>query len=105
MISTIFFAVFFMIAFLSAENLVSTIVGGFVALGVTQFFKNTTGLQGAGATVLAFVVSVLVAVIAFAVSLLVSGEFSWGAIPGGAAQIFTLATLAYRLIIPAQPAE
>lgn len=98
-------AVVFMVAFLSAENLVSTIVGGFVAVGVTQFFKNSVGLQGAGAAILALVVSVLVAVVAFAISLVLNGEFSWGAIPAGAAQIFTLATLAYRLLLPTEPAE
>ncbi len=92
-------AIFIMFAsFFGAESLVSTIVGGLVAAGVTQWFKNGTGLRGTGATVLAFVVSLIVAVAAFLVSMLVSGEFSWNALPAGAAQIFTLATLAYRLI-------
>lgn len=99
MFSTIL-AVFFLAAFLSAENLISTIVGGLVAVGATQWIKNASGLGGAGATVLALVVSVIVAVIAFSVSMLVSGEFSWAALPAGAAQIFTLATLAYRLLVP-----
>lgn len=85
-----------MFAFLSAENLVSTIVGGIVALIGTQIFKVGTGVSGAGATVLAFIVSLVVAVIAYALSMFLTGTFSWDAIPAGAAQIFTLSTLAYR---------
>lgn len=88
--------IMFAAAFLSAENLVSTIVGGIAAVVGTQIFKVKTGASGAGATVLAFVVSLVVAVIAYALSMLISGTFSWDAIPAGAAQIFTLSTLAYR---------
>ena len=83
-------------AFFSAENLVTTIVGGIAALIGTQIFKVGTGWQGAAATVLAFVVSLIVSVVAVVISMLLSGTFSWEAIPAASAQIFTLATLAYR---------
>ncbi len=97
---TLLFSVIFLIAFLSAESLVSTIVGGVVALLGTQYFKAAVGVQGAGATVLAFVISFVVAIIAFAISTALSGgEIGWGLIPQGSLQIFALATLAYNLIL------
>lgn len=100
MISTIILTIFFAVAFFSAESLISTIVGGLAAVGVTQWLKGGTGIQGAGLTVLAFVVSFAVAIVALVVSILISGRgFSWEIIPQSAAQIFALATLTYNLLI------
>jgi len=46
------------------------------------------------------VVSIAVAVIAYVLSTLMSGgDISWQMIPQGATQIFTLATLAYKLFM------
>ena len=92
--------VFFLIAFFTPESLISTAVGGLVTLGATHWIKGATGLQGAGAAILAFLVSLIVAVAAFVISTtLDGGSLSWQMIPQGSAQIFTLATLAYKLLM------
>ncbi len=93
-----FAAVFIFAAFLSAESLVSTIVGGLVSLGITHVFKKSAGLQGAGAAILAFAVSVVVAAAAYVITAMLNGgDVTLQTIPQNAAQIFTLATLAYKL--------
>lgn len=100
MISTIILTVIFAVAFFSAESLVSTIVGGLAAVGLTQWFKKGTGANAAGATAIAFALSLGVAVIALVLSTLLGGkEVSWDIIPQSAMQIFALATLTYNLII------
>lgn len=82
----------------SPENIVSVIIGALVSVGLTQWFKNKTGLVGAGATFVALIVSLIVATIAVVVSSLMSGTFSWENVGSSVGTIFTLATLAYRLI-------
>ncbi len=90
----------FLIAFFSPESLVSTVVGGLATLGATHWLKGITGLQGAGAAILAFVVSIVIAAAAYVVSTMLSGNpISWQMVPQGAMQIFTLATLAYKLLM------
>jgi hypothetical protein len=102
---TFIFAIIFLASFFAPETLVTTIIGGVIALVGTQWIKNATGLFGVGATVLAFFVSLVVAVAALSISMLLSGEFSWSAVAANSAQIFTLATLAYRLFVPTAPTE
>lgn len=95
----VFIALIFAAMF-SAEGLVTTIVGGLLATGLTQWLKKGTGLQGAGATVLAIIVSFVVGAAAFVVSSVISGnQLGWEMIPAGATQIFALATIAYNLMI------
>lgn len=84
--------------FFSAENIVSVIIGALVSVGVTQWFKNKTGLVGAGATFAALIVAVIVATIAVVVSSVISGSFSWENVGSSVGTIFTLATVAYRMI-------
>lgn len=91
------------VSIFSAENLVPVIIGGLTTLGVTQVLKNQTGLYRFGAAILAFVISVLVAVAAFIVSTFLSGgEITFQTIAAGATQIFTLATLAYHALPKAE---
>ncbi|MGI9036677.1 MAG: hypothetical protein ACR2GD_11645 [Pyrinomonadaceae bacterium] len=100
MILSILGIFFLTIGLFSPESLVSTIVGGIVSLGLTHAVKNAVGLQGAGAAILAFVVSLVVAIAAYILSTVMSGgQISWEMIPQGAAQIFTLATLAYKIFM------
>lgn len=84
--------------FFSAENIVSVIIGALISVGATQWFKNKTGLVGAGATFAALIVSVIVATAAVVISSFISGTFSWENVGNSVGSIFTLATLAYRLL-------
>ena len=100
MISTILFVTVIAVAFFSAENLISTIVGVIVSTGVTQWLKNQTGIYGTAAAILAFVIAFVVALVAFLVSTyLTGGELGWDAIPQAGLQIFALATMAYKLVL------
>jgi hypothetical protein len=81
------------------ESLVSSIIGAGASYGLTQFLKKKTRLQGAGAALLAFGTALLVATIAYVGSVYLNGgELSLQMIPQNAAQIFTLATLSYKLM-------
>lgn len=100
MFQLIFAFTFLAAAFFSAENLITTIVGFLVSMGVTQWLKNRTDLYGTAAAVLAFVVSFVVAILAVVVSTFLSGgEISWQTIPQAGLQIFALATMAYKLLL------
>lgn len=92
-------------AFFTAENLVVTIVGFIVSIGLTNWIKNWTGLYGTGAAVLAFVLAFVVAVAALVISQIMGGTgFSIEALAASGLQIFALATMAYKLVL-AEPAE
>ena len=81
------------------ESLVSSIAGAVVSYGMTQVLKKKLRLHSAGAALLAFATSLLVAAVAFVGSVYLNGgQLTWGMIPQNAAQIFTLATLAYKLM-------
>lgn len=94
--SILFLFLFFAASIVSAENIVTVIVGGLSTFGVTHFIKTWTGLRGFGATILAVIVAVAVAIVAVAVQMAYSGDFSQEAIAGYAVTIFSLATLAYN---------
>lgn len=96
------FTLFLLASLMTPEGVVSTIIGGLVAVGATQWLKKQTGLGGFGATLAAFVVSFVVAMGALVVSAWLSGQrISLDFLGAQAAQIFMLATLAYRLITTA----
>jgi hypothetical protein len=95
------FAVLFFLAFslFTPESIIPVIVGGAASLGLTQFLKNQTGAMGVLAMLLAVLVSFVVAIVAFVITSLMSGTpFSWEMIPAAAAQIFALATIAFKLL-------
>lgn len=82
------------------EQIISVIVGTLVTYGFTNWFKNQTGLQGAGATIVAFLVSFIVAIAAFIIATLSSGSaLTWEMIPQSGFTIFSLATVTYKLIM------
>lgn len=86
--------------FFSPEQIVVTLVGALVSLGVTQWFKNTNGLAGVGATIAAFAIAFVVAFAAVVISNLLMGrEFSLDALAASGLQIFALATLAYKTML------
>jgi phosphate/sulfate permease len=88
------------IALFSPESVVTTIVGAIVSFGLTNLLKSLTGWQSAAATVLAFVASFVVAIAAVATSTFLSGgSLSWELVGQSALQIFTLATIAYKLLM------
>lgn len=94
------FSFVLLLSFFSPESLVTTIVGFLVSIGLTHVFKNVIGLQGAGAAVLAFVISFVVAIGAVVISGLLGGSgFSWDTIASSGTQIFALATIAYKLFM------
>lgn len=99
--SLVFITIFLLISAISAESLVTTIVGGLISLGVTQWIKNDGALQGPAVTLMAFFVAVVVGFIAFVVSAALSSEAnpSWSLIAQNSAQIFALSTLAYNLFL------
>lgn len=101
MILTVLFTIVFLaFNFFSAENLVPTIIGSLVSIGVTQFLKSKSGIGGVAATLLAFVISFVVAIVAFVAATYFSGgQLNYEMIPQGALQIFALATLAYKTLI------
>jgi hypothetical protein len=95
-----FVLIFISFNFFSPEQLVTTIVGAFVSLGVTQWFKNGSGLAGLGATVAAFVIAFIVAFAAVVIStILTGGKFSLEMLAASGLQIFALATLAYKTML------
>ncbi|HQU83969.1 MAG TPA: hypothetical protein PKY59_12615 [Pyrinomonadaceae bacterium] len=83
---------------ISAENVVSLLVGLLTTLGVTQFLKNWTGLAGFGATLLALIISFLTGLISVVIQMAISGEFSGEKLAAYAVSIFTTATLAYQAL-------
>lgn len=85
--------------FFSPENFVTMIVGGLVSLGATHWIKNQTGAMGAGAMIIALVVSVAVAFFAVLISLTLTGSFSWDQLGASAVQIFAVATIAFKLMM------
>jgi len=100
MISTAIGITIFAIAFFSPENLITTIVGFLVSMGLTQWLKNRTDLYGTAAALLAFVVSFVVAIVAVVAATFFSGgEITWTTIPQAGLQIFALATMAYKLML------
>lgn len=88
------------IAFFSAENLVTTLVGFVASMGLTQWIKNSSGAYGTFAAIIAFVVSFVVAIVALVISTFLSGgDISWEMVPQAGLQIFALATMAYKLFL------
>lgn len=86
--------------FFSPETLVVTLVGALASLGLTQWFKGKTGLAGVGATLAAFAIAFLIALIAVvAATLLMGGKLSAETIAASGLQIFALATLAYKTLL------
>lgn len=84
---------------ISAENIVSLVVGLLTTLGVTQFLKNWTGLAGFGATLLALGISFVIGFIAVLIQMALSGDFSPEKLGVYALSIFTTSTLAYQAIV------
>lgn len=84
---------------ISAENIVSLVVGLLTTLGVTQFLKNWTGLAGFGATLLALGISFVIGLIAVLIQMALSGDFSPEKLGVYALSIFTTSTLAYQAIV------
>lgn len=84
---------------ISAENIVSLVVGLLTTLGVTQFLKNWTGLAGFGATLLALGISFVIGLIAVLIQMALSGDFSSEKLGVYALSIFTTSTLAYQAIV------
>lgn len=86
--------------FFTPESLVTTLVGGIAAFGLTSWIKNQSGAMGVGAMVLALAVSVVVAIVAVLVSTLLSGKgFSFDTAATSATQIFAVATIAYKVLM------
>lgn len=95
----LFIAAVLLTTLFTPESLVSSIVGALASYGMTQVLKKKVKLQGGGAALLAFGTSLFVAVIAYVGSIVLNGgELTWQMIPQNATQIFTLATLAYKLM-------
>lgn len=108
MISTIILTVVFLIgigSFLTAENIVSVIVGLLTTVGVTQFIKEWRGFFGFGATLLALVISFVTGLVSVLIQMALSGEFSPEKLGVYALTIFTTATIAYRAIKAAMERE
>ena len=94
------FLLFTSAAIFSPEQIVATVAGAMFTYGFTNWFKNKTGLAGAGATVMAFIIAFAAALASVAVASFLSGEpLSWEMIPNASFQIFTLATVAYKLMM------
>lgn len=88
------------LSFFSPDSLVTMIVGGVATLGLTHWVKNQSGAMGFGAMLVALFVSVVVAVAAVVISMLLSGEgFSWDKAATSAVQVFTFATIAYKALM------
>ncbi len=86
------------VSLFSPTILLITLLGAAAAYGGTNVLKKRIGLQGGGAAILAFLASAVAAAGAYGASMYFTGEYiSWEMIPHSAAQIFTLATLAYKL--------
>ena len=93
------FATILLTAFFTAEGIVASIISTAASYGLTQFLKGKIGLQGFGAALLAFVIALVVGLVAYVVTTFLNGEqITVDTIVRNAAQIFTLATLAYQLL-------
>lgn len=87
-------------SFFAPENVVSVLVGTVATLGLTQWMKNAAGWHGTLATLLAFVLSFVIAIAAVLISMYLSGAtISWDTIPTIALQVFGLATAAFKLML------
>ena len=100
MFSTILLLTLFAADFITAEGLVTTIVGFLVTTGLTQWLKNATGAYGT----LAFFIAVAVAFVVAAASVVISSllnstSVSWETLPAAGLQIFALATATYKLVL------
>lgn len=84
--------------FITAESIISVIVGFLATMGITQFIKSWGGLYGFGATILALVISFAVGLAAVLIQMVISGDFSPEKLGVYALSIFTTATIAYRAI-------
>ena len=85
------------LSFFSPESLVTMIGGGIATLGLTAWIKNQTGAMGFGAMIIAVLISIVIAVVAVVLSMILSGEgFSWDKAATSAAQVFAIATIAYK---------
>lgn len=88
------------LSFFSPESLVTMLVGGAATFGITHWIKNQSGAMGFGAMLLALFISVIVAVAAVVVSMLLSGDgFSWDKAATSAFQVFAIATIAYKALM------
>lgn len=93
------FATMLLTTFFTAEGVVTSIIGTAASYGLTQFLKNKIGFQGFGAAALAFVIALVVGLIGYIATAFLNGEqVTLDMIVKNAAQIFTLATLAYHLL-------
>lgn len=87
-------------AFFSAENIVTVLVGAIVTCGLSQWVKNNTGAYGPAMVILAVIISIGVALVATIGSAFVNGAtVNWNDLPQYGAQLFALATVAYKLFI------
>lgn len=101
MLIALFFAtVFLALSFFTPESLVTTIGGFIVSTGLTQWFKDKTGVYGLAALAAAIVIAFVIASVAVIASAFLSGTgVSWETIPAYGLQIFALATLAYKALL------
>ncbi len=81
---------------MDVEYIITTIIGLLVTMGVTEFIKKSNGLYGFSATLLSVGVSFVVALVAVAIEMFGSGEFSAENLAQYGLSIFTIATIAYR---------
>ena len=92
-------SVFLTISMFSPEQIVTTVAGAMFTYGFTNWVKTRAGWAGAGATILTFAIAFAAALASVAVAAFLSGEpLTWEMIPNASFQIFTLATVAYKLI-------
>jgi hypothetical protein len=100
MFTTSILSIIFLVAFFSAENIVTVLIGGVISMGLSQLVKNGTGAYGAAMLVLAIAVSLVVAFVALAVSAMFNGTpIDWSALPHYGTQLFALATIGYKLLL------
>lgn len=96
----IFFAIFLAASFLSAEGIITMIIGGLVSMGISQWVKKATQAYGPAMLIISVIISVLVAVIGIvAASFLTGSELHWQDLSQLGPQVFALATIAYKLFL------
>jgi|CXWL01.1.fsa_nt_gi hypothetical protein len=84
----------------TAESIVTTILGFIVTTGLTQWFKNASGVYGLAAFAVAVVIAFVVAAASVVISSFINGTgVSWESIPQAGLQIFALATMAYKVLL------
>jgi hypothetical protein len=100
MFSAFILLTLFAAAFLSAESLVSVIIGGIVSIGLSQWLKNATQAYGPAMLVVSIMISIVVAVVATLVSAMFTGsEVHWSDLSQTGPQIFALAQVGYKLFL------